>query len=97
MTDAGLSPPVQSRGRAASPQWTKMPSAIPGRSNQGSLATTLEPPLGSQARPKVFRALPDLPFLCAFFCNARAQKCLESYPTLKVVGETQEYGGVTWG
>jgi hypothetical protein len=35
----------------------------------------------------------SLPFLCAFFCNARAQKCLESCPTVKIVKETQKRWG----
>jgi hypothetical protein len=36
----------------------------------------------------------SLPFLCAFFCNARAQKCLESCPKVETVKETQKkFGG----
>ena len=33
-----------------------------------------------------------LPFLCAFFCIARAQKCLDSCSTLETVEETQKWG-----
>ena len=34
----------------------------------------------------------SLPFLCAFFCNARAQKCLDSCSTVKTVKEMQKMG-----
>jgi len=33
-----------------------------------------------------------VPFLCAFFCIARAQKCLDSCSTLETVKETQKWG-----
>ena len=38
-----------------------------------------------------------LPFLCAFFCDARAQKCLDLCPTLKIVKETQKGWGASRG
>lgn len=34
----------------------------------------------------------SLPLLCAFFCSARAQKCLDSCSTVETVKETQKTG-----
>jgi hypothetical protein len=59
------------------------------RSGSRSKPQRTKIPLG---RGPILCAPPSLPFLCAFFCNARAQKCLESYPTLKIVNETQKTG-----
>ena len=39
----------------------------------------------------------SLPFLCAFFCNARAQKCLDLCSTVENCQRDAKNGGVAWG
>src|SRR3954470_13687078 len=49
-------------------------------------------PSPTSTQPLIFRIPANLPFLCAFFCIARAQKCLDSCSTLETVKETQKRG-----
>lgn len=74
---------------------------LQGRALDRALAVDSNP--GAKPRPlaqsgrRSFPATLSVPLLCAFFCGARAQKCLESCPKIENVKEAQRNGGVTWG
>jgi hypothetical protein len=75
-----------------------MPSATPDGSNRGGLGREITCRAVANLNPAAdLSRSASLPLLCRFFahsfCNARAQKCLESCPTVKTVKETQQ----SWG
>lgn len=90
----GLQP---DRADARSHQVDRLPPALPG-------AVQIADGLAAKVMRRAdLNSAADLSSsaVCRFFahsfCNARAQKCLESCPTVEVVKETQKNGGVTWG